>query len=541
MMKSKIAKSGPFVLLGLIFLALVFLNAFWQDQWLDSDMAAEMIFSRLLAEEGHIFGTSDWYYSTEFRVLYTQLVMTPLFSFMDSWHLIRMLTNITAYVLMLLSYFYMMKPLKVRRSLTVLTGAILLLPFSETMITHMQMGNTYMVHVILLFFFFGMFLRLVKREESHLVRMWVIRILYVLLAVIFGLSGVRYLLAMQCPLLLASFIYLMGADEFQMFRRQFGVSHSVGNYWKRIWKSDKAVYLYYSLLGALAAVAGYGINVLWVSRKFVFQTYDATNFIAVYQGVLWERAQNALGSLLMLFGYIPDKGFLSLRGLITLIAFVLIGIFCYCGVRTWKDCKKSYGQRFFVILFLAVAMAVNVFVFVFTTSTMVPRYYITILIFVLPVLAIYFGGEEPLLDRTVAGLILALCLCMSTAKVTLSFLTVDKNADKREAAAYLEENGYDFGFATYWNANIVTELTDGKVEVGNILDPESLEYFKWSSPVKYYEEAYHQGEVFLLLTAEEAQAYEEARALQNGEKVYEDGKYVIFVYENAHELMSFAE
>ena len=99
MMKSKIAKSGPFVLLGLIFLALVFLNAFWQDQWLDSDMAAEMIFSRLLAEEGHIFGTSDWYYSTEFRVLYTQLVMTPLFSFMDSWHLIRMLTNITAYVL----------------------------------------------------------------------------------------------------------------------------------------------------------------------------------------------------------------------------------------------------------------------------------------------------------------------------------------------------------------------------------------------------------------------------------------------------------
>ena len=280
---------------------------------------------------------------------------------------------------------------------------------------------------------------------------------------------------------------------------------------------------------------------MWVSRKFVFQTYDATNFIAVYQGVLWERAQNALGSLLMLFGYIPDKGFLSLRGLITLIAFVLIGIFCYCGVRTWKDCKKSYGQRFFVILFLAVAMAVNVFVFVFTTSTMVPRYYITILIFVLPVLAIYFGGEEPLLDRTVAGLLLALCLCMSTAKVTLSFLTVDKNADKREAAAYLEENGYDFGFATYWNANIVTELTDGKVEVGNILDPESLEYFKWSSPVKYYEEAYHQGEVFLLLTAEEAQAYEEARALQNGEKVYEDGKYVIFVYENAHELMSFAE
>ena len=55
----------------------------------------------------------------------------------------------------------------------------------------------------------------------------------------------------------------------------------------------------------------------------MFQTYDATNFIAIYQGVLMERIQNAVGSLLMLFGYIPDKGVLSLRGIITIIAFVL--------------------------------------------------------------------------------------------------------------------------------------------------------------------------------------------------------------------------
>ena len=41
-MKTKIAKFGPYVLLGLIFLMLIFLNIFYQDHWLDSDMAAEM-------------------------------------------------------------------------------------------------------------------------------------------------------------------------------------------------------------------------------------------------------------------------------------------------------------------------------------------------------------------------------------------------------------------------------------------------------------------------------------------------------------------
>ena len=75
----------------------------------------------------------------------------------------------------------------------------------------------------------------------------------------------------------------------------------------------------------------------------------------------------------------------------------------------------------------------------------------------------------------------------------MSFLTVDKNETKRPVAEFLAGNGYDFGFATYNNANIITELTNGEVEIGNIGDPEHLEYFKWSSPMKYYEEGYHAG------------------------------------------------
>ena len=56
-----------------------FFNLFYLETWLDSDMAAEMIFSKLLAEEGKWLATESWYYSTEFRVLYTQILMEPLF------------------------------------------------------------------------------------------------------------------------------------------------------------------------------------------------------------------------------------------------------------------------------------------------------------------------------------------------------------------------------------------------------------------------------------------------------------------------------
>lgn len=535
-MKAKIRQWWPFTVLGVVFGGLVFLNVFCQDHWLDSDMAAEMIFSRMLAESGHVFATEEWYYSTEFRFLYTQLVMAPLFRLSQDWHLIRMVTNTVTYVLMLASYFYMMKPLKVKRRWVALTGAVLLLPFSETMMTHMQMGNTYMPHVILLFFYFGLFLRLVQKVAYPRRRRWEMGAAYLLLSVICGVSGVRYLLAMQCPLAIAALLYLTFSGEWKQFRHQFGTGTGKKSF-RQVWKSGRAAYFYYSLLGACGSLLGYCINVLWVSRQYVFQTYETTNFIAVYQGILAERVQNAIGSLLMLFGYIPDKGFLSIRGIVTMLSFVAIALCAYCSVRVYRG---SCGQRFFVALFLAVSMGLNLFVFVFTTSTMVPRYYITTLIFVLPVVAFYMEGRDPAFDKLAVSLLLACCFLLGAAKVTLSYLTVDKNQGKRAVAAFLRENGYDFGFATYWNANIMTELTDGAVEIGNIEDPECLEFFKWSSPMRYYEEGYHQGETFLLLTAEQTVEYAEAEALRKGEIVYQDGDYTVFVYESVEELMSCA-
>ena len=532
-MKTKIAKFGPYVLLGLIFLMLIFLNIFYQDHWLDSDMAAEMMFSKILAETDHIFATQEWYYSTEFRFLYTQLVMGPLFRVLSDWHVIRTITNIVFYVLMTASVFYFMKPLKVSRSLTALVACVLLLPFSETMMTHMQMGNTYMSHVIIIYVCCGMFLRLAGKENDKKVSKFLLLLGYIALSVVCGVSGVRYLLALQCPLVIAAFLYLLRSEEFQCFRREM-----TKNNFKGIFRSTAAPYFNYSLLGVVASVVGYGLNVVWVSRQYVFQTYESTNFIAIYQGELFERFQNAIGCLLMLFGYIPQKGFLSVRGVISIMAFVMLAVLVYCTV---KQVKRSNGMRYFVTVFLIVAFALNLFVFTFTTSTMVPRYYLTILIFALPVLTFFLEQENMPFDRGAVVVVLGACLALSSVKTVFSFISADKNEDKREVAAFLQENDYDFGFATYTNGNIITELTNGEVEIGNIGDPQYLEYFKWSSPMKYYEEDYYDGEIFLLLTAGEAAEFVDAEAVQQGEKVYEDGKYVVLIYESTEELMSYAD
>lgn len=555
-------------LLGAALLLLAALNVFWGDHWIDSDMAAEMIFSRLLAQEGKWIATENWYYSTEFRVLYTQLIMTPLFHVLQDWHVIRTLTNVITYLLVLGAYFYCMKPFRIRRSTVVFSSVILLLPFSETFLTHMQLGNTYMWHVILILLAFGMFLRLSQPWEGRRAGRIVTGILYAALSVVCGLSGVRYMLALQVPLCITAAIYILKSDEFAVLRRDFSLECPWQQI-RRVLSEERLSYLLCSLLGLLGAGVGYLANVAVLGRRFQFQMYDVTNFIKVFQGVLLERTQDTVGNLLQLFGYIEEKGFLSIRGLISLLAFGFLAGIVFLTVRCGRllageqgkfpagqekteaktqskperlrqrsdvdgqEQRRQLAHSRLALWFFVTAFALNTFVFLFTTSTIVARYYITVFLFVLPLLCIYYEYETLPLDRVLLAFLLCGALGLTTAKCVYSFIDKDKNEDRRPVAAYLEEQGYTFGYATYWNGNIITELTDGQVEIANIHEIDKMDMFTWSSPVRYYQEGYHEGKTFILLTAQEAAEYAQVPVIAAGEVVYDQQGYVVLHYDSA--------
>lgn len=71
-----------------ILVVLLFLNA-RINALLDSDMSSEMVLAQLLAKENAALST-HWYYSTELRVLNTQLLYAFFFKLSNNWHWIRM-------------------------------------------------------------------------------------------------------------------------------------------------------------------------------------------------------------------------------------------------------------------------------------------------------------------------------------------------------------------------------------------------------------------------------------------------------------------
>ena len=54
-------------------------------------------------------------------------------------------------------------------------------------------------------------------------------------------------------------------------------------------------------------------------------------------------------------------------------------------------------------------------------------------------------------------------------------------------AKWLEDNGYEKGYGTFWNSNSVTFLTNGKIDMWSVYGFDSLELDKWLQKTSHNE------------------------------------------------------
>lgn len=99
----------------------------WAPNRLDADMASEQLLANLLAQEGSVMST-NWYYSTELRVLNTQLVMAPLFRLFTSWHTVRVVGSVVLILLYLAAWFWFGRSAKLKYC-SLLGAGLLVLPY----------------------------------------------------------------------------------------------------------------------------------------------------------------------------------------------------------------------------------------------------------------------------------------------------------------------------------------------------------------------------------------------------------------------------
>lgn len=420
------------------------------DRLINSDDSSEFILSKLLAEENRLI-TPNWFYSTELRVFNTQIVYAFLFKFFNNWHKIRLVSEILLALTLVLSSYWLFSVFKLKKYAWV-GILIMILPTSAHYFDIVLKGAYYYPHIVISILTVAILVCRKNLKDKKLLS-FVLLVALCLLAFLSGLGGPRQILAIHLPLLVTEVILLI-LDCIEKYKSG---EKSIGLCVKAAVKDDSSSVVGITL-AFVFAIAGYVINMTFLHLYFVYFSYSIN-----FRSFSINRLRDVIANYFMNFGY-SDGKFFSVNLIHNIICFVWFGLFVVSLVVGLRRKVRDLYFRF--SLLTTAAYLIYILPFLFTDIEFKDRHSLVLIWMTLP--CIFFMFEEirnkinmryiPV--AAFCGLMLITSGCMYK---TLS--EKDDLVELRKIAVFLTENGYKEGYATFWNGNVLTEYTNGYLDV----------------------------------------------------------------------------
>ena len=305
---------------------------------MNSDLAAELILAKELNREGTLL-SANWYYSSELRVLNTQLAYKLGFAlFPDHWHAARTVAVAVLLLAMILVAVYFARAISYPLAGPILS-VVLLAPYSKWYGWNVVFNSYYVPHIVLTLLALSLFLRTLQTRSGKRI---VCIVLSVALAFAGGLGGVRQLMICYSPLLLAAVVYLLNFREEKVSRHRLRI-------------------FCFSLFLFAAACAGYLINTDVLCRYYTFELQGTK---------MWGDSSlynvfTCLSQLIGLFGWRSEVTIVSLEGIGNVLSLLLVVLLLYGAVRCVRERNLSEIERL-AVLFSLSAFAVLLAVYGFS-------------------------------------------------------------------------------------------------------------------------------------------------------------------------------
>ena len=148
MKNNTLKKTSHIIVMLLLAAAVVFLIIFMHvhiDRLLNADDSSELVLAKLLSENKEIL-SGDWYYSTELRVLNTQLIYTPFFWIFKSWHMVRVCSLAVMYGILIACAWYFGSKTSIKAYIPII-ALLLVLPVSYDYLRFVLKGAYYVPHI----------------------------------------------------------------------------------------------------------------------------------------------------------------------------------------------------------------------------------------------------------------------------------------------------------------------------------------------------------------------------------------------------------
>lgn len=490
-------------------LLMVYMTWQYGAQWLDSDDSAEMILAELLSREGGIL-SKNWYYSTELRVLNTQLVMAPLFCLFSDWRVVRTVGTGILLVILLCSYFYFCRSLSLGKHLLYL-APLVVWPFSREYVHYVLYGLFYLPYLAIIFLSLGLCLN--KSEKNRTLRL----LMLALISFIAGLGGFRMVAVCYLPLVAATLVSL-----FPYLRSDKAITKS---FFKR------------ALVGVGASLTGLLINSKFLAMSYSFVTMQDRHFALPDKGKIIAIIKSVPAFLGAVRSDFP------LSGLVVLLVLVLCLIIGYMGLRLFRSWKSLNQETQILLTFFLFSFLITVFGATFSTQSWARRYIIFPGIGFLVIIAAYMWQFKP-----TGSTKKILCSFILIAELAAGWNQCYKFVHNRSypfidsAYSYILNSGMTFGFGDWDSSDVLTELSNGRIRLCKVGNFQHMHAWYWQMEKDF--QKYAKGKPVFLIIANKRFSYNggvphvwgswissDLSYLDAGKRVFQDQHYTVWRYE----------
>ena len=506
-----------FGLASVTILALALFCMLCPDNLMHSDITAEVVLSKLLSEEGSLI-SKEWFYSTEIRIIYSHLIMIPLFHMFADYSLVKLLSIFIFYILLVYAYCMLAKRFDMDKKWVFLCLALLFAPLSNEYLDMMFIGCFYTAQIICTYLILSFTIKEKKTKKGF----WICGSILCVAALILGTSGLRYLASLYLPMVLSYlFLFLVEPDG---------------------QKKERGIPVLFSVVMTGFAGVGFLVNKFYLAVHYSFDTTSEVAFVPISE--VPERFLTSIRLMLEFMGY-RESTVMTPLGLVNPVKCLFLIVFIGMVLWLWKNRMEilSVTERFFLYFFVFLFL-INWYMLIFTNVLMQYRYWLPVYVIGVLLVGIFLQKWEPVVrvQKVFMALFFAVVVLASLYGELWQDVKYNDCAKRYAYMEFLEANDYDFGYATFWNASVTEYLSDGQIKVAN-LDVENGEVvpYEWLLPKAYYRAGFHEGRTFVLLarTEEAGMLNGDFTVMEDGVCVYQDEYYAI--YEGQQGMYIFSE
>ena len=432
----------PFVAL-MIYFVLSYYN------WIYSDSASNMVLARKMYAD-HRLLLPDWFYSTELPLFCPIQLFAFSFLFTDSWLFARWIAVFLICCLCAGSCIYYCSQVPGLKKSIWLAAGLLFIPYSSTYMDTMFLSAYYPINVAVMFFSVGAMLHY-QTIRSRRGRFLLLTILF-LLSLIVSAQSIRMLAILYLPLLLTYVVLRLRNKDLRF--------------------APAAVSFTASLAGLLAnrlLLQSGNYTLAFSSEELHFRFPSGIPFY------IFRSFAELLG-----FQTFQDNLF---YGIVCCILALLLLIAVIIG--SMNALRSNTPAEQFTFLFPASIIVGYLALYLFTDMYFVPRYDVPILAFFFPLMLSSPAKTEGFLRHDHLKIILIVIAILRSVLYYSNpqelYAGIDNAARNRELLSIvplLDNEHITKGYAGFEQSNILTELSDGRIEMWTL-------YFEDGAPQIY--------------------------------------------------------